>query len=60
MVKGRSGGGLSFQRVAPQVLSLRAVFTAVFGMGTGGILSLNHLTNAVVSHTLKTAQRHQV
>jgi hypothetical protein len=36
------GRGLSFRDLAVQVLSLRVVLTAVFGMGTGVFQQLNH------------------
>jgi hypothetical protein len=39
-----SGGGLSSQRVSPQVVSLLTRFTFVFGMGTGGSTSPCHQT----------------
>ena len=37
-----AGIGLSSQAVARQVFSLKWVFTTVFGMGTGGFLTLGH------------------
>lgn len=39
------GGRLSFRDLTVRVLSLRVVFTAVFGMGTGVFLQLNHQGN---------------
>ncbi len=40
--KYKSGSYLSSQEATLQVLSAQAVFTTVFGMGTGGILPPGH------------------
>ena len=37
-----SGNDLSFREATLRVLSAMKVFTTVFGMGTGGVLSLCH------------------
>ena len=42
LIKIDAGIGLSSQAVARQVFSLKWVFTTVFGMGTGGFLTLGH------------------
>ena len=41
-LKIRSGNELSSRAVSRQVVSPQIVFTTVFGMGTGGFLSLCH------------------
>ena len=38
----RSGNDLSSREATLRVLSAREVFTTVFGMGTGGILTICH------------------
>ena len=41
-IKYRNGNDLSFREATLRVLSAMKVFTTVFGMGTGGFLSLCH------------------
>ena len=50
------GNRLSFRVVIHRVLSLLAVFTTVFGMGTGVFLPLGHQEIFCVHCTLKTTQ----
>ena len=49
-----AGNELSFQAVARQVFSPLRIFTTVFGMGTGGILTICH-QRILLANTLEIA-----